>query len=57
LLDDLLLKQKHNLEKDLNDLREALEKEKKEHQKDLADKDSEKLHATENLKQDMENKI
>lgn len=53
----MLLRQKAVLEKELQDLKDALEKEKRDHQKDMADLDSQKLQATEALKADMQNKI
>lgn len=51
------IKYKSELENEKKSLGDALEKEKKDKQRELADKDREKVQATDKLKKDMLHKI
>lgn len=55
--DDTLEKKKEEINKMIQDLNDALEKEKDLHMTEVSDKEREKIQATESLKDDMEKKI
>ena len=54
---DTFIKNKADLENERKTLKETLESERKEKLRDLADKDREKVQATDKLKKDMLHKI